>query len=149
MNHSMWIYKVLQKSSSIIDPKDRDTCIRSENVWWQQWEQITLWRICNSFQRGKPEILLMLSWACSPCSSESGGGSAQLRKSFKCGAACFMASYSFSCTPGISSCKDRKSLLPLLLRESVSMTFKEVLTHPFRTGAYPCKEEGMAKQIGR
>ena len=54
----------------------------------------------------------------------------------------------FLCVPGISSCKDQKSLLLLLLGESVSMPFKEVLTHPFKTGADPCKEEGMAKQIG-
>ena len=59
-----------------------------------------------------------------------------------------MASYSLSCAPGISSCKDQKSLLPSLLGESVSMPFKEVLTHPFNTRADSCKEEGIAKQIG-
>ena len=59
-----------------------------------------------------------------------------------------MASYCLSCSPGISSCKDQKSLLPLLLGESVSMPFKEVLTHPFKTGGASYKEEGMAKQIG-
>ena len=36
----------------------------------------------HSFQRGKPEVLLMFYQACSPCSSESRGGSAQLGKSF-------------------------------------------------------------------
>ena len=56
--------------------------------------------------------------------------------------------HSFSCAPSISSCKDQKSLLPLLPRESVSMPFKEVLTHPFNTRADSCKEEGIAKQIG-
>jgi len=38
MNHSIGIYEVLKKSSSIVDPKDRGTPIQSENVWWQQWE---------------------------------------------------------------------------------------------------------------
>ena len=56
--------------------------------------------------------------------------------------------HSFSCAPSISSCKDQKSLLPLFLGESVSMAFKEVLTHPFKTGADLCKEEDMAKQKG-
>ena len=52
------------------------------------------------------------------------------------------------CVPGISSCKDQKSFAIVSLGESVSMPFKEVLTHPFKTRADPCKEEGMAKQIG-
>ena len=50
--------------------------------------------------------------------------------------------------PPASAAVRTKSLLPLYLGESVSMPFKEVLTYPFKTGADPCKEEGMAKQIG-
>ena len=50
--------------------------------------------------------------------------------------------------PPASAVIKTKSLLPSLLGESVSMPFKEVLMHPFKTGAAACREEGMAKQIG-
>ena len=51
--------------------------------------------------------------------------------------------------PLASAAVRTKNLLSLFLGESVSMPFKEVLTHPFKTGADPCKEEGMAKKIGQ
>ena len=102
----------------------------------------------HSFQRGKPEILLMLSQDVVLVHQSPKWGVHSSDSPLNEGLLFFKASNSLSCTPGISSCKDQKSLLPSLLRESVSMPFKEVLIHPFKTRADPCKEEGMAKQIG-
>ena len=79
MNYSMWIYKVLHKSSPIVDSKDRGTPHSVRKCLVAAMGINNFMAYMHSFQREKPEILLMLSQACSPCTSESEVGSAQLR----------------------------------------------------------------------
>ena len=54
----------------------------------------------------------------------------------------------FLALPASAAVKTKSLSCHRSLGESVTMMFKEVLTHPFKTGAAACREEGMAKQIG-
>ena len=147
MNHSIWIYKVLQKSSSIVDPKYRGTPIRSENVWWQQWELITLWRTCILSNEKSQKFCLCFPRPVVLVQQNPEGGVHSSERPLNEGLP-VLWHHIFFLVPPASAAVRIKSLLPSLLRESVNMPFKELLTHPFKTRADPCKEEGMAKQIG-
>ena len=61
MKYSMWIYKVLHKSNPIVDSRDRGTPHLVRKCLVAAMGIDNFMAYVHSFQRGKPEILLMLS----------------------------------------------------------------------------------------